>query len=389
MYKNTDLQLGIFNHKKYLIAIIIIGFITKLTMLPIRLGDYNEFLEPWINFITANGYIKSLKYDFYNYTPAYIYFLIPIAKLGIYPLYAIKFISILFEYILAYIIGKIAFLKYKNSIVYWISFAIVPALPTLILNGSVLGQCDSIYSSFVVASIYFSLNKKRFLSVIFVGLAISFKLQTIFILPFYFVYMLKGNIKWYYFLSIPIIYFLSILPAWLYGRPLTDLLTIYISQSNYYKSLSTFFPSIYIWLNDDNYEVKKLFGLLFTTAFTLYFGVFLSKKKYNFTFEIWIKLAFLSAIIIPFILPGMRERYLYLGDVLAVLYFMISPKLYRISLGILLVSFYSYISCSRFKDFLPLWPAFILYSIVIYFAILDFVNSLNNSITSSTNEITK
>jgi len=357
-------------------------------MLPIRLGDYNEFLEPWVNFIKANGYMKSLKYNFYNYTPAYIYTLIPIAKLGFYPLYAIKFISILFEYILAYFVGKIAFLKYKKSIVYWISFAIIPALPTLILNGSVLGQCDSIYSAFVVVSIYFCLTNRWFMAVILLGLAMSFKLQAIFILPFYFVLMLRGKIQWYYFISIPIIYFLTILPAWLYGRPLTELLTIYISQSDYYKSLSTFFPSIYIWFNDDYYEIKKLLGLLFTTVFTLFFGTLLSRSKYNFTFEMWIKLAFLSTIIMPFILPGMRERYLYLGDVLAVLYFIISPKLYRISLGILIVSFYSYISCSRFKDFLPLWPAFILYSIVIYFAILDFINSLHNSSTSPTYEIT-
>ncbi len=376
---NKELKIIFLSKKGIWIGLIIIGLIIKLVAFPIRLGDYNEFLEPWVNFIKAHGYSDSLKYNFYNYTPSYIYILIGIAKLGFYPLYSIKIVSILFEYLLAFYIGKIAWLKYKSNLVFWISFAVVPLLPTLLLNGAVWGQCDSIYSAFVVGSIYYIFKKKQFLSVLFLGLALAFKIQAIFILPVYFVLILRREIKWYYFLLVPVIYFLSILPTWLYGRPFSELSTIYLSQSNYYKSLTTFFPNVYIWLNDDFYDLKKLFGLIFTILFTIIIGVLFSRKKYNFNFETWIKLAFLSVIIMPFILPGMRERYLYLGDVFAVMYFFHFPKKIGISLGILFVSFYAYISCSRFKEFLPLWPSFFIYSGIIFLAVKDFVITINNS----------
>jgi Gpi18-like mannosyltransferase len=248
-----------------------------------------------------------------------------------------------------------------------------------LLNGAVWGQCDSIYSAFVVGSIYYIFKKKQFLSVLFLGLALAFKIQAIFILPLFFVLLLHGKIKWYYFLTIPFIYFLSVIPTWLYGRALLELLTIYFSQSNYYEMLTIFFPNIYIWMGDDYYQLIKKLGFIFTFLFTLVFGIWISRKKYHFTYEMWIKLAFLSVIITPYLLPGMHERYLYLGDVLAVLYFFFFPKKVGISLGIVFVSFYSYISCSRFKEFLPLWPAFFIYSGIIFLVVKDFGASLNDS----------
>jgi hypothetical protein len=111
----------------------------------------------------------------------------------------------------------------------------------------------------------------------------------------------------------------------------------------------------------------------------LVFGIWISRKQYHFNYETWIKLALLSVIITPYLLPGMHERYLYLGDVLAVLYFFVFPKKIGISFGVLFVSFYSYISCSRFKELLPLWPAFFIYSGIIYLVVKDFVSTLNDS----------
>ena len=378
---NQKLQLNLFYRKEIWLIIMCIGIIMKLLLFPIKLGDYNFYLEPWIKFIKENGYENSLKYNFYNYSPSYIYILIAIAKIGFNPLYSIKIVSILFEFILAYFVGKIAFIKYKNDLVYWISFAVVPLIPTLILNGAFWGQCDSIYSAFVLGSLYFILKKKEFLSIVFLGIAISFKIQAIFIFPFYFVMLLRGNIKWYYFILIPVIYLISILPTWFYGRPLTELLTIYMVQSDYYQGLTIYFPNLYVLINDDYFNPVRFIGMGLTAVFTIIFGVILSHKKYNFTFDIWLKLAFLSVIITPFLLPGMHERYLYLGDVMAVLYYIIFRKNIKLSFGILVVSFYAYMCCSRLKTILPLWPAFVIYLSIIILAMKDFYNSLKETST--------
>ena len=293
--------------------------------------------------------------------------------------------SFFFEYLLAFYIGKIAALKTKSNSVIWAAVAIIPILPSIFLNSGYLSQSDAIYSAFVVGSMYFLLIKKHLLSALFLGFAFAFKMQSTIILPFYFVMMLRGNIKWYYFSIVPIIYLLSILPAWFYGRPMNELLTIYLSQSGSYKYLTLNFPNIYIWISNVYYEPAKIVGIISTALLTLASGFWLSNKNFNFTIEIWVKLAFLSAIIVPFVLPGMHERYMYLGDVLGVLYFLFNRKNIHLPIGILLVSLYSYIRCSRYNEILPLWPAFFIYLAVIVFTTIDFVTALKKS----SNEIAK
>ncbi len=345
----------------YWLIIIIAVLLLKTLFLPIKLGDYNTYLGPWVEFIKNNGYFASLRYDFYNYSPSYIYILILIAKTGLNSLYMIKIISILFEFVLALYVGKILFLKTKIQMLYWLSAAILPLIPTVFLNGAYWGQCDSIYTTFVVVGIYYSLINKHFISVVLLAVAIAFKAQAVFILPYYFTLLLFGKTKWYYFLTIPIVYFISIMPAWLNGRYLTDLFSIYLNQSDYYQSLTMFMPNIYVWIQDADYSTFKLVGIITTTALTIFSSIYLKYKNFELNIDNLILLAFASVIFTPFILPGMHERYLYLGDVLAFIFLLWSKNNSRIPFAIWTVSFYAYISCSRLKEFLPLWPAFFVY----------------------------
>lgn len=362
-------------NKKLWLLLSIIAIVFKIFLFHVEVGDSVFFLQ-WIDFIKSHGYTSSLKYNFYDYTPAYIYILIGIAKIGLNPLYSIKIVSVLFEYLVAFFIGKIAYLKYKSNIVILACLAVIPLIPTVMLNSSYLSQCDSIYSAFVFGSLYFALTKKQFLSVVFLGLAFSFKVQTALILPVYFVLMLRGNIKWFYFVFVPIVFAISVTPVWFHGRPFGELLSVYISQSNYFKFLTMNFPNPYMWISNDYYEPVKMAGILITTMNTLIAGFWLRQKKYVFSMENWIRLAFLSAILIPFILPGMHERYMYMGDVLGVLYFLVVRKNIHLPIGIILVSFYSYIRCSRYNDILPMEPALAILLAVIIMLSIDFVSSI-------------
>jgi len=220
------------------------------------------------------------------------------------------------------------------------------------------------------------LKEKQFLSLLFLGIAFAFKMQAVLLLPFYFVMLLRGNIRWYYFLLIPVVFILSITPAWIFGRSLTELLNIYLLQAEQFRYLTLNFPNIYCWIGNDLYEPIRIVGVSLTVLLTFCCGLWLSKKRFSFTYENWIKLAFLSAIIVPFILPGMHERYMYLGDVLGVLYYLVLRRNIHLPLGVLLVSTYSYIRCSRYNDVLPMEPAFFIYLLVILFTSIDFVTGL-------------
>lgn len=366
------------NYRFVWILLILVGILAKIGLLHVKTGDFNCFLEPWISFIKTHGYFSALKFNFYDYTPTYIYILILIAKTGLNPLFLVKFVSIFFEYVAAFFIGKIAGLKENSNKFVLIALAVIPILPSVLLNSSYLSQCDSIYASFVIGSIYFLLKNKQLPSVILLGIAFSLKMQTAFILPFFFVYMLRGKIRWYYFLTIPAIFFISILPTLFYGRDLSDLFNVYASQANRYPFLTLNFPNIYSLISNDYYEPVKLAGVLATVVITLISGLLLSNKKYVFSFDQWIKLAFISAIVVPFVLPGMHERYMYLGDLLGILYFLVIRKNIHFPIGIALISFYSYIRCSRFNDILPMAPAFIVYLVIIILVLVDFIISLKN-----------
>lgn len=366
--------------KTSLIIIIIVGFFAKLFFLDVGIGDYEVFLKPWVEFIKNNGYAHALKHDFYNYPPSYMYYLVFLAKTGVNSLYAIKFLSIGFDYILSLYIGKIILLKSERKNIILLSLATIPLIPTIFVNSAYLSQCDSIYATFAVIALYYSLKEKFLVSILFLGIAFAFKLQTIFILPYFFVLMLRGKIPFYCFFIIPAIYFISILPAWCFGRPLKELLNIYFFQSTQDQALTLSFPNVYIWLKKGGVGLIKQIGIASTFILTLIAGILLSKKKYHFDFENCIKLAFLSSIIIPFVLPSMHERYMYLGDVLSVLYFLVLGKNILFPIGIVFVSLYSYVrSPVRFHDLLIMEPIFFIYLIIIIFALIDFVKTLEKN----------
>ena len=56
-------------------------------------------------------------------------------------------------------------------------------LPTVVMNSSIWGQCDAIYVTFCVGSVYFLIKKRPWLAAAFFGVAFTFKLQAIFFLP--------------------------------------------------------------------------------------------------------------------------------------------------------------------------------------------------------------
>lgn len=385
------------DNKFYIISmlIILVGLAMKLSLFDYQYVDYGFYLNRWIEEIKTNGYLTALSEPFYNYTPTYMYVLVLIAKLDLYPLYAIKVVSVVFDYILALYIGRLAYLYWKSKKTIWIALAIVPLIPTVLLNSAFMSQCDAIYATFAIGSVYYLFTARRWTAVVFLGIAFALKIQTAMILPFYFAYMLRGRIQWYYFLVIPIVYFISILPAWIVGRPIVDLLTIYIGQATYNSELVKNFPNIYLWIGELD-EVAKYIGLFIVLALTLLSGFLLKSEKYKFTYDSWMRLLFLSVIVCPFFLPGMLERYMYMGDVLAVLLVIINLKKYILpAIGIIFVSFYSYIRCIYMFSFsgdalypsrpfavfelIPWEIVSVVYVAVIAYMLYDFFKMLNQN----------
>jgi Gpi18-like mannosyltransferase len=81
-----------------------------------------------------------------------------------------------------------------------------------------------------LGSLYFLLSKRSLWAAIFFGLAISFKLQAIFFLPVLLIYVLKREMPWYHLFVIPLVALLLLVPAYVAGRDVASLLTVYVEQ---------------------------------------------------------------------------------------------------------------------------------------------------------------
>lgn len=329
----------------FLIFITIIALIIRIKMLSYNNGDYASFLKPWFEDLKANGGLKGLATYKGDYNAPYMTILALLTYLPIDSLLSIKFVSIAFDFLLAISCGiLVSELVKKNKKFYFlVTYSIVLFIPSVLLNGAFWAQCDSIYSTFVVLSLIFLLKEKYVPSFIMLGVAFSFKLQFIFILPLYIVlYIINKKISILHFLIIPVTNFVMCLPAIIAGKPIIECIKVYLNQTNTYKyKLVLNFPNIYQIFNgipDIFYTVGEIITI-FVCAFALLFILY---KRVKFNSEKILLLGIWFITIITFLLPGMHERYLFVGEVLSIVYFIIYKKNAFLAIFINLCSIITY-----------------------------------------------
>ena len=324
-------------------------------------GDYHSFLKHWMAYMTNNGGILSFKDSFYDYTPLYLYFLLigtlPSISAVISPLWWIKIVSILFEFIGAFFVAKIVNLKYGNNQehnnMWQYAFLVFFALPSVIINGSMWGQCDVVFSSFVVGTLYYLLKKKWMMMSITYAIAFCFKSQAIFFAPVFLIVLINRYMPlsalFKMIVSTVFCYLLVIFPAYFVGRPLLDvsrnmgkgLLTIYLNQTGSYTDLNKGATNMYRWINNEHYKMFYRAGIGIA-GFAVFWMTWISTKMSNTrTREFIIKTAFLSVTIMPFMLPKMHERYFFLADTMAVVFAFWFPKKAWMSIVLLICSAFS------------------------------------------------
>lgn len=118
--------------------------------------------------------------------------------------------------------------------------------------------------------------------------------------------------------------FITIIPALLAGRKLSELLSIYGEQVNTYTYLTMNYPSIYSVVSEGLKENnRKMIISAGTMATVMVLGViafYIRDKKVEVTNEFIITLAIFTIEVCLFILPVMHERYGYFPEILAVVY---------------------------------------------------------------------
>lgn len=322
------------HERLFIIAIIFFSLFAVLIRYLLRdfvSYDMRDFLLPWYEQIKSSGGIYSLNEQVGDYNMPYQFLISLMTYVPLKAVYLYKILSCVFDFILA---GSCAIVVYgfsKNSKATMLIYVTILFTPTIFLNSAAWGQCDSIYTAFIVLSFGALKNDKFFTSFLFLGIAFAFKLQTVLILPFYlFVYFQKKRFSIFYFALVPFVMCVMSIPNIIAGRNLSEVFTLYVNQTNTYRAMFLNYPSFWsLFSTSDFFETYDMFrniGLIFTIFVLATIMLYWIKEKIQLSSENMLYMAFLVMYTCVLFLPSMHERYSYPYDVFALIIACINPK---------------------------------------------------------------
>ena len=322
----------------------ILALALRFTLLPVETLDFRVFFGPWYEYLRANGGFLALGQPFYNNTPVYLY-LVAIASYvyaGLPAVFAVKLITVPFDFICAALVYKIVRAKFRTGPAPIFAFLAIVFAPTVFLNSSFWAETDILYTTCLVATLYFLIHEREIPAFLAFGLSLAIKLQALFFLPVLVVLLLLRRVSWKSFLLLPLVYLLTITPVWLLGRPLDELLLIYIQQSETYQALSMNAPNMYQWLPNDLYDVFYRAGMVWAAGVVFLFCVAVYRRRPQFSADLLVQLGTISLLVMPYVLPKMHERFTFPADVFSIIYGFYFPRNFYIPLLIIGVSTLGY-----------------------------------------------
>ena len=153
------------------------AFVLRGLCLNYETSDYTQFLTVWVDFFRTHGGLAALREPVGNYNVPYLTFLALISGSSLPDLYLIKLFSIFFDVVLAWSVMQLVGLFRRETVWKLAAFFLVLFWPTVVLNGALWSQCDSVYASLAVLSVYLVLAGHPVLGVVSIGASFAFKLQ--------------------------------------------------------------------------------------------------------------------------------------------------------------------------------------------------------------------
>ena len=322
-----------------LAALLLIAVATRYVGRDYVTGDMQIFFD-WYAHLRANGLDSAVG----NYNAPFLYLLMLAGWLPGELLYDLKAIFVLFDVVLAWFVFRIVGLRHGGWRVPAAAALITAFLPTVVVNASMYGQCDSIWASFAVGALYFFLRDRPWLAVTFCALAYAVKPLGIFIFPLLALLLLAGRVPWRTLIALPLVYVAVDVPIMLLGRDPVEVLTLYFHQLDDPARLTRGGPTAFQFFDVrvGALEMASL-GTLLAGAAVLGICWVLIATRTDLTPTRIVTAAACFAIVVPFLQPRMHERYFYLADVLTLLLAFHVPRRWYLPVIVQVSSFLSYL----------------------------------------------
>lgn len=303
----------------------------KISLLDYVSDDYDIFLSNWIYEYSQMGLKEGLgTYIGSDYSPPYLYLMQLISRMKDYPpQYLVKAITMAFEVLLCTALMKLTSLRVKGEGAQLLTYHIASLLPTVVFNGAYWGQCDAIYAAFSLMAVYMGLTRRSARSMIFFGVALSFKLQTVFFLPVLLPLWLRKDIKLHHLVLMPAAYMAMMIPALWGGKSLHHVLTVYMQQAGNYNLITMNAPNLYQFLpgldKDMLYNMFSGMAMVLGFACVLAMCTLMSLHCDRLSVDATLLACLLMLGGVPFFLPKMHERYTFGADVLSLVLAVYAP----------------------------------------------------------------
>lgn len=322
--------------------------------------DMTVCLIPWFEKIRAAGGLPALSAQVGDYGLLYQTLISLMTYLPMQAIVQYKLLSMVFDVALAVFAGLIyrdvcmdrlagatagdreqqaSQVRFRSCLV----AAAVWLLPTVILNSSYWGQCDAMYASCCLGTLYLLRRGSFAWAFVLLGLAFGCKLQAVFILPIVGVYyMLSRRFSLLWVLLSVAVMWLSGIVAFAFGRDLLAPIMIYTGQVGHYQEMYMSFPSVWM-LVGNHYWGLRWFAILFTIAM-MAVGLWycLGHKRYVMSREGYFAAAAWFMWSMLLFLPSMHDRYAYLLDILLLLVGCMDRRFIKYAVVTTLISLYYY-----------------------------------------------
>jgi len=307
--------------------------------------DMRNFLA-WYDQLKSAGGVPGLRHEIGNYNAPFLYLLVLLTYLPGPALIKIKMAWCVFDVLLVYFTYRIVALRWAGWRIPALAALVMAFLPTVVVNSSFYGQCDALWAAFLVGGLYQLLRWRQWWGVTLFAVAVAIKPQAIFIFPVLLLLVLAGQVRWRTLLAVPLVYLVLDLPAIVAGRSPIELLTIYNPdrQSKYITALTANAPNVYAFLPvTTRLDTLRTLGYVFAAVLVLGVLYTLIASRVPLDARRIVTAATLFALLVPFVLPGMHERYFYLADVLTVVLAFYRPRLWFLPLLVQAASLLSYL----------------------------------------------
>lgn len=332
-----------------LLIVFAAGLALRIWVWPLSNADFRDSLLPWFGSIRSIGLVSTVAAGEYNYMPSYIYLLglanivLPATTPAI---LVIKIVSVSFDIAASFVIYHLVAAAGGSDRSKLLAACAVWLAPTVILNSAVWGQCDVIYTTFLLLTLLWTLQRRSALAMAAFGCALAFKLQAAWLGPFVIVAVLRGWLNWRHIPILLAIFIGWLLPAWVMGRPLAELLGVYLGQAQSQAvdaSLARSVPNLYAFAARKYSPTIAVAGVAVAATASLAFAFAAGFSKARFSGREALLLATFSVTLVPHLLPFMHERYFYPSDVISIALACVWPAFWLVPILFQLISAVAYL----------------------------------------------